>query len=99
MTTNNNQFSDVTLYSLAYYLAHKNRDAKYFNMFLSTQELNTRWDRIIFRDIEYMKIRNSLPEKTYQRIKRKQEYNKIYIDQQFKEPAILHLTDGTKIKK
>ncbi|MBR5146204.1 MAG: hypothetical protein IKW54_01085 [Bacteroidales bacterium] len=99
LTTNNNQFSDVTLYSLAYYLAHKNRDAKYFNMFLSTQELNTRWDRIIFRDIEYMKIRNSLPEKTYQRIKRKQEYNKIYIDQQFKEPAILHLTDGTKIKK
>ena len=99
ITINKDQFSDVTLYCLAYYLAHKNKDAKYFNMFLSTQGLNTRWDRIIFRDIEYMKIRNSLPEKMYQRIKRKQEYNKIYIDQQFKEPAILHLTDGTKLEK
>ena len=66
--------------------------------FLSTQNLNTRWDRIILRDVEYMKISKSLPEKVYQRIKRKQEHNKLYIDQQFKEPAILHLSDGTSLE-
>ena len=99
LTDNNSRFSDVTKYCLAYYLAHKTRDAEYFSMFLSTQDLNTRWDRIVLRDVEYMKIKNSLPEKTYRRIKRKQEYNKIYIDQQFKEPAILHLSDGTKLEK
>ena len=99
LKNDNNQFSDVTMYCLSYYLAHKTRDAEYFSMFLATQNLNTRWDRIILRDVEYLKIKNSLPEKTYRRIKRKQEYNKIYIDQQFKEPAILHLSDGTKLEK
>ena len=99
LTDNNSQFSDVTKYCLAYYLAHKSKDAEYFSMFLSTPDLNTRWDRIVLRDVEYMRIKTSLPEKTYRRIKRKQEYNKIYIDQQFKEPAILHLSDGTKLEK
>lgn len=96
--TEDNQYSDVTKYCLAYYLAHKKKDADYFSMFLSTQNLNTRWDRIILRDVEYMKISKSLPEKVYQRIKRKQEHNKLYIDQQFKEPAILHLSDGTSLE-
>ena len=96
--TEDNQYSDVTKYCLAYYLAHKMKNADYFSMFLSTQNLNTRWDRIILRDVEYMKISKSLPEKVYQRIKRKQEHNKLYIDQQFKEPAILHLSDGTSLE-
>ncbi|MBR2195199.1 MAG: hypothetical protein IJ911_06245 [Salinivirgaceae bacterium] len=99
LSKNDYQFSDVTKYCLSYYLAHKTRDADFFSMFLSTQKLNTRWDRIILRDVEYLRIKNSLPEKLYRRIKRKQEYNKIYIDQQFKEPAILHLLDGTKLEK
>ena len=99
LKNDNSQFSDVTMYCLSYYLAHKTRDAEYFSMFLATQNLNTRWDRIILRDVEYLKIKNSLPEKTYRKIKRKQEYNKIYIDKQFKEPAILHLSDGTKLEK
>lgn len=99
LTDNNNQFSDVTKYCLAYYLAHKTGDASYFNMFLSTQGLNTRWDRIVYRDVEHLRIKNSLPDSVYKRIKRKQEHNKLYIDQQFREPAILHLTDGTKLEK
>ncbi len=99
LTDNNNQFSDVTKYCLSYYLAHKIGNASYFNMFLSTQGLNTRWDRIVYRDVEHLRIKNSLPDNVYNRIKRKQEHNKLYIDQQFREPAILHLTDGTKLEK
>lgn len=99
LNDNNNQFSDVTKYCLAYYLAHKTGDASYFNMFLSTQGLNTRWDRIVYKDVEHLRIKNSLPDNVYKRIKRKQEHNKLYIDQQFREPAILHLTDGTKLEK
>ena len=99
LTDNTNQFSDVTKYCLAYYLAHKTEDAEYFTMFLSTQNLNTRWDRIVYRDVEHLRIKKNLPDNVYNRIKRKQEHNKLYIDQQFREPAILHLTDGTKLEK
>ena len=80
-------------------MAHKTEDAEYFTMFLSTQNLNTRWDRIVYRDVEHLRIKKNLPDNVYNRIKRKQEHNKLYIDQQFREPAILHLTDGTKLEK
>lgn len=99
LTEENNQFSDVSKYCLSYYLAHKTNDAEFFVMFLSNNKLNTRWDRIIYKDIEHLRMKNSLPDKVYNRIKRKQEHNKLYIDKQFKEPAILHLTDGTKLEK
>lgn len=99
LTGDSNQFSDVTKYCFSYYLAHKTNDAEFFTMFLSNSNLNTRWDRIVYRDVEHLRIKNSLPDIVYNRIKRKQEHNKLYIDKQFKEPAILHLTDGTKLEK
>ena len=99
LTGESNKFSDVTIYCFSYYLAHKTNDAKFFTMFLSNNNLNTRWDRIVYKDVEHLRIKNSLPDKVYNRIKRKQEHNKLYIDKQFKEPAILHLTDGTKLEK
>lgn len=99
LTEKNNQFSDVSKYCLSYYLAHKTNDPEFFVMFLSNNKLNTRWDRIVYRDIEHLRMKKSLPDKVYNRIRRKQEHNKLYIDKQFKEPAILHLTDGTKLEK
>lgn len=99
LAKNNTQFSDVSKYCLSYYLAHKTNDAEFFAMFLSNNKLNTRWDRIVYRDVEHLRMKSSLSEKVYNRIKRKQEHNKLYIDKQFKEPAILHLTDGTKLEK
>ena len=92
------EFSDVTLYCLSYYLAYKTRDAIYFDLFLDIPHLNTRWDRIVYKDIVYLKLKNDISESKYNRIRRKQKHNKIYIDQQFKEPAILHLQDGVKLK-
>lgn len=86
------------MYCLSYYLAYKTRDAIYFDLFLDIPHLNTRWDRIVYKDIVYLKLKNDISESKYNRIRRKQKHNKIYIDQQFKEPAILHLQDGVKLK-
>lgn len=44
-----------------------------------------------------MRLKAMLSPNIYNRIKRKQRQNKIYIDKQFKEPAILHLSDGLKV--
>lgn len=90
-------YSDVTLYCICYHLAQVTNDASYFDIFLKTPLLNTRWDRIIYKDVDFLRVKNAFPIKTYQRIKRKQKHNKLYIDRQFKEAAILHLSDGIKL--
>lgn len=89
------KYSDVTLYCVSYHMfLHGNLQA--FEQFLQLP-YNTRWDRIISRDIQMRKLEKELPPKVYNRIKRKQHSNKNYIDQQFKESAILHLLNGTKL--
>lgn len=97
LTEQYNEYSDLTLYCLSYYLANKFSDATYFEHFISIVGLNTRWDRIVFRDVEFMRLKKLMPEKTYNRIRRKQEHNKQYISQQFKEAGIKHLIDGINI--
>lgn len=92
-----NHYSDVTLYCICYHLAYHNNDTSYFEKMSSIAGLNTRWDRILSKDIDHMRLRKQFPVKVYQRIERKQKRNKVYIDQQFKEPAILHLTDGKSL--
>ncbi len=99
LNSNTAKYSDVTLYCLAYHLTYITKEASVFNEFLKTPNLNTRWDRIIQRDIDYLKLKNQLPVKVYNRIKRKQAHNSLYIDKQFKEAAILHLTDGSKLEQ
>ena len=89
------KYSDVTLYCVSYHMfLHGNLQA--FEQFLQLP-YNTRWDRIISRDVQMRKLEKELPPKVYNRIKRKQHSNKTYIDQQFKESAILHLLNGTKV--
>ena len=89
------KYSDVTLYCVSYHMfLHGNLQA--FEQFLQLP-YNTRWDRIISRDVQMRKLEKELSPKVYNRIKRKQHSNKTYIDQQFKESAILHLLNGTKV--
>ena len=91
------QYSDVTLYCVSHHLFLRgNVDA--FEKFLGLS-YNTRWDRIITRDLQMKKLQNELPINVYNRIRRKQQSNKTYIDKQFKEPAILHLTNGVALKE
>ena len=90
-------FSDVTLYSISYLLSHKTNDPIFLSEFIKNEKLNTRWDRIIFKDIEYLKLKQKVDINLYRRIKRKQEHNRKYINKQFNEPAILHLIEGTTL--
>lgn len=89
-------YSDVTLYCLSYHLSDITNDGMFLQYFIG-KKLNTRWDRIVYKDIDHMRLKAMLSPNIYNRIKRKQRQNKIYIDKQFKEPAILHLSDGLKV--
>lgn len=91
-------FSDVTLYSISYLLSHKMNDPIFLSEFIKNEKLNTRWNRIVFVDIEYLKLKQKVNIDLFRRIKRKQEHNSKYINKQFKEPAILHIIDGQSYK-
>lgn len=92
-------YSEVTLYCIAYQIMEVEKDSSLMTKFLSIPELNTRWDRIVFKDVERKRLENSMPKQIWNRVKRKQKSNKDYIDRQFMEPAILHLADGTNLKE
>lgn len=91
-------YSDITLYSLSYYLSEKMRDPIFLQEFIKIEELNLRWTRIIYRDIEHLRLKEMLDPDVYKRIKRKQDHNRTYINKQLKEPAINHLIDGSQIQ-
>lgn len=90
-------YTDVTLYCIAYMLMRRTKETKYFEIFLNIPMLNTRWDRIVYRDLQMLNMEKEMSPKVWNRIKRKQHSNREYIDKQFKEPAILHLSNGTSL--
>lgn len=92
-------YADVSLYCMAYQIMEVEKDSSFMTKFLSIPDHNTRWDRISYIDVAHKKLENSLPKSIWNRVKRKQKSNKDYIDKQFKEPAILHLVDGSKLKE
>lgn len=94
----NNHYSDITLYSLSYFLTDKMNDPIFLNEFIKLPNLNVRWSRIVYRDIEFLKLKQRIDPNLFNRIKRKQEHNNKYINSQFKEAAILHLKDGSNIE-
>lgn len=89
-----NEYSDITLYSMSYLLANKMNDPVFLEEFIKREGLNTRWHRIVYRDIEHLKLKKKVDVQLYRRIKRKQEHNSKYINKQFKEPAFLHIIEG-----
>jgi hypothetical protein len=92
--TANNNYSDVTLYSISYFLSHKLNDPMFLSEFIKRENLNVRWNRIIYVDIEFLKLKRKIDINVFNRIKRKQEHNKKYINQQFKESAFLHIIEN-----
>lgn len=91
-------YSDITLYSLSYILSEKLKDPVFLQEFVKIEGLNLRWTRIVYRDIEHLRLKEKLDPDVYKRIKRKQDHNRIYINKQLKEPAINHLIDGSQIR-
>jgi hypothetical protein len=90
----NCDFSDVTLYSLSYFLSHKLNDPIFLSEFIKKPSLNVRWNRIVLVDIEFLRLKQKIDSDTYKRIKRKYEHNKKYINQQFREDAFSHIVDN-----
>lgn len=85
-------FLDVPLYCLAHFASTNTKDTKYLEMFISNSKHNTRWDRIVYIDIENLKNGKVHDEKTFRKIKKNQMKNKAYIQQQLKQTAFRHLS-------
>ena len=93
------KYTDVTLYCLGYLMMYRDNDTMWLEIIALEKNMNPRWQRIVFKDIQMRHLEKSVPAKKWQRIKRKQLSNKDYIDKQFRENALLHLDDGTTLKE
>lgn len=85
------KYSDTVLYSIAYHISFSTVDAKSLEDFLKFPNLNERWQRIVFIDIERLKNRTSLDEKAYRKLKKNQLKYRLYIQKQFNETAYKYL--------
>jgi len=83
--------SDITLYSLAHFMSNHYRNPQYLEVFIERKDLNVRWFRIVYIDIELLHYSNKIEEKLWLRITQKQEKHKKYIKQQFAQLAYKHL--------
>lgn len=91
------EFSDITLYSLSFYLSQKLHDPIFLEEFIKDTNLNVRWYRIIYKDLENMRLQKMVDAKLYTKIVQKQRKNQDYILEQFKGPAIVVIKDENKI--
>ncbi|MGJ1197902.1 NACHT domain-containing protein [Sphingobacterium spiritivorum] len=91
LSNHQDSFSDVPLYCIAYYASVFTKDTKYLEAFIANPKHNTRWDRIVYIDIEKLNNGKVHDEKTYKKIKRNQIKNKLYIQLQLKQSAYRHL--------
>lgn len=86
------KFTDVPLYCIANYASVNKKDPKYLEQFISNKKHNTRWDRIVFIDIENINNGKNYDDKTFRKIKKNQIKNKEYIQLQLKQTAYRHLS-------
>jgi len=96
LSTQKNNYSDITLYSIANYLSFSLNDASFLQEFIQIEGLDERWQRIVFIDITRMKTKINLDEKVLRKIKKQQLKYRIYIEKQFKESAFLYLLPMVK---
>ena len=76
---NESHFSNITLYNISYFLAFHNNNALPFENFESKIENDIVWNRILYVDINFLKLKNKIDNKKYLRIKRKMSKNKFQI--------------------
>lgn len=74
-----NNLSNITNYNIAYFLAFTNNSVSPFEIFADLIEDDIVWNRIIYVDINLLKMKKKIDERKYIRIKRKMNKNKFLI--------------------
>jgi hypothetical protein len=75
----NNDLSNITNYNIAYFLAFNNNFVFPFEIFADLIGEDIVWNRILYVDINFLKMKKKIDEKKYIRIKRKMNKNKFLI--------------------
>lgn len=75
----NNNIADITLYNIAYFLAFRNHSASPFEIIGNKLKDNIVWSRILYVDINLLKLKKKINDKQFIRIKRKMNNNKFLI--------------------
>lgn len=88
ITAKKSDYSVITLYSLSYFLTQKTNDATYLEEFIKINTLDDIWTRIVYTDIQHLKIKNQVSKEMYKRIERKQQKRQYYIVDMLKQPII-----------
>ena len=95
LTDKRNNFSTITLYSLSYFMSNKTRNPFFLEEFLKIPELKKIWARIIFTDLEILKLNDKVNIDLYNKIKKIQRRKQQQIELLFRQPAT-HLTKKEK---
>ena len=83
-----NSFTNITIYNISYYLAFHKDSATPFELFEHRIINDVVWNRILFVDIDFLKMKKKIDEKSYLRIKRKMTKNKFLIQDILKNSII-----------
>jgi hypothetical protein len=89
-------FSDITFYNIAYFLAYKQNNAVPFELFSDKVIGNHVWSRIIYVDINFLKLKKKINQKKYIRIRRKMRQNKYTIQSVLKGNVVNYIEEKPK---
>ena len=92
---NKENLSDVTRYSIAYFVSFHKKSPTALEIFIEDTTLPMFWNRVIFVDINFLKFKKSVDRNTFLRIKRKMTKHKFSIIDRMKGLSInnLNVTD------
>lgn len=79
LLVNDEGLSNLTIYNISYFLAFHQNSPVAFELFEDKINDDIVWNRILFVDINFLKLKKKIGEKTYIRIKRKMFKNKFLI--------------------
>jgi hypothetical protein len=83
-----NTLSNITIYNISYYLAFHQNSAVPFELFENRITDDIVWNKILFVDINFLKLKKKIDEKKFIRIKRKMNNNKFLIQHILKTSII-----------
>lgn len=83
-----NTLSNITIYNISYYLAFHQNSALPFELFENRISDDVVWNKILFVDINFLKLKKKIDEKKFIRIKRKMNNNKFLIQHILKTSII-----------
>lgn len=83
-----NTFSNITNYNISYFLAFHQNSATPLELFENRIGDDVVWNKILFVDINFLKLKKKIDEKKFIRIKRKMNKNKFLIQHILKSSII-----------